>query len=119
MVSTRASSAQWALRFRTAVRPSWRQVKWSIVRNSTCYLIAATRCPVMIQDVVQFSGAVSIGSSRASPACFTGRQVKPLHGDPYPNPLNMTGKKVTRSAFLTGSKASPMPGVTHYTNAHS
>ena len=119
MVAVRSSSAHYALRLRTAVHPYWRQAKWSAVRNSTWPLSAATRCPVMTQDAVQFSGAVSVGYGRDSPAYFTGRRVTPLYGPPSPNPSKRAGKKVSRRAFSIGPKASPIPGVTRCTNAHS
>ena len=119
MVAAGASSARWALRLQTDVHPSWRQAKWSDVQNSTWPLSAATRCPVMNQDAVQFSGAVRIGSGRAGPRCFTGRRATPLSGAPSPNHLKITSKKVSCSAFSTISKLSPMLGVTCCTNVHS
>ena len=119
MVAIRASSARWALCFLTAVRPSWMQAKLSAVRKSTWPLSAATRCPLMTQESVQFSGDVSVRSVRASSECFVDRRVPPLPGSPSPNPLNRSGKKVSRSVFLTGPKASTMPRLTRYTNAHS
>ena len=73
----------------------------------------------MTQEAVQFSGGVFVGSRRAIPACFTDRRVTPLPGAPSPNLLNRAGKKVSCGTFSTGTKAPPMPTVTHYTNAHS
>ena len=119
MVKVRASSDRCALRFRTTVRPSWRQAKWSAVYNPTWPLRAMTRCPVMTQDAVQFSGAVSVGSGRPSPAFFTDRRVTPLYGYPSHNLSKICDKKVSRSAFSTRLKASPMSGATFCTNAHS
>ena len=86
MVSDRASSAFWEIRFQTVVRPSRKQADWSAVRNSTWPLSAVTRCLMMTQDAAQFSGAFSVGSGRASPACFTGRWLNPLPGAPSPTP---------------------------------
>ena len=54
-VFARASSARRMLRFLTTVLPSRRKAEWSDVRNSYWHLSAATRCPVMTQDAVQFS----------------------------------------------------------------
>ena len=119
MVTPRASSTCRALRFRTSVRTSWRQSKWSAVQNSTWPLSDVTRYPLMTQDAAQFSGAVIFGSGRASPACFTGRRVTPLSGAPPPNPLKRAGKTVSRRALSTGPKALHMPGVTLCTNVHS
>ena len=85
MVGARASSVRCALRFRTTFRCSWRQDGWSAVRNYTWLLRAATRCPVITQDAVQFSGAISVGYERASPACFTVRRVNHLSSAPSPN----------------------------------
>ena len=119
MVAARASSTSWELCFRTCVRPSWSQADWSAVRNSTCPLSDLTRCPVMTQDTVQFSGAVFVGSGRASPACYTGRRLTPLPSAPYSNPWDSSDKKVYHSAFYTRPKASPMPGATRCTNPHS
>ena len=119
MVSARAYSARCALRLQTAVRPYWRQAKWSAVWNYTCPLSTVTRCPVMTQDAIQFSGAVSVGYGRASPACFTDRQVTLRSGAPSPSPSKISDKKVSRIKFSTGPKALPMPGVTRCTYAHS
>ena len=77
-----AASARCFPLCRTASRPSPRQAVWSAVRNAAWPLRAATRCPVITQDAVQFSGAVWTGSGMASPACFTGRQVFALVGSP-------------------------------------
>ena len=118
-VSARASSASKTPRFRTAVFPSWRQADWSAVRISSWPLSAATRCPVMTQDAVQFSGSVFVVSGRASPACFTGRRVTPLPGVPYPWPWKRAGIRVYCSTCSTGPKLSPMPGGTRCTDAHS
>ena len=112
MVASRASSARWALRFQTAVRPSWRHTKWSAVRKSTWPLSAATRCPVMTQGVVHFSGDVIVGSGRANTVCFTFRQMTLLPAALSPNPSMSSGKKVSRSAFCTWPKASPILGLT-------
>ena len=119
MVAVRAYSTRCALHFRTVIRPSWRQAKWSAVWNSTWPLSAATRCPVMKYDAILFPWAVSVESIRASPAYFTGSQVTPLSGAPSPNPSKRAGKKVSRSDFSTGPKVSPMPVETLCTNAHS
>ena len=127
MVSVRSSSnrwallwaLRWALRFQTAVYLFQRQAEWSADLNSTWTLSAATRCPMMTQDAVHFSGAVSVGSRRASTACFTGRQVNSFSGAPSTNPLKIAGKKVSRSGFSTGPKASPIPGVTCCRNTPS
>ena len=81
-------------------------------------LSAATSYPVMTQDAIQFSGAANVGSGMAIPACFTGRPVTPHSGAPSPSPSNNANKKVSRSAFSTGTKALPMPGVTRCTDAH-
>ena len=82
-------------------------------------LSAATRCPVMTQDAVYFSGAVSVGYGRASCACFTARRETPLSDAPSTNPSKRAGNKVSHKAFSTGTKASPIPGVTRSTIAHS
>ena len=78
IVAASVSSARFWPRRRTAVRPSRRQAEWSTVRNSTWPLSAATRCPVMTQDAIQFSWAVWDGSGRENPACLTGRWVTPV-----------------------------------------
>ena len=119
MVATRASSSRCALRRQTAFRPSRMHAEWSAVRNSTWPLIAATRCHLMTQDTVQFSGAASFGYGKASPACFTDRQVTPRSDATSHNTSKITGKNVSHSDLSTGPKASPMPGVTLCTNAHS
>ena len=80
---------------------------------------AATRCPVMTQNAVQFSGEVWDGSGRANPECLTGTLVTPLSGTPSPSYLNNAGTKVSLSSFSTGPKTLQMPGVTRCTNAHS
>ena len=118
-VSTRASSSISTLRFRTNVLPFHGQAEWSAFRNSSWPLSAATRCPVMTQDTVQFLGAVFFGSGRANPAYFTSRRVTPLPGVPSPSPWKRAGKKDYRNSCFTGPKASPMPGATRCTNAHS
>ena len=112
------SACRYPLR-RTAVRPSWRQVEWSAVRNSNWPLSAATRCPVITQDAVQFSGAVWEGSGSANPACLNGRRVTPRSGTPLPSPSNNAGTKVSFRAVSPGQKASMIPGVTHCKNDHS
>ena len=68
--------------------------------------------------VVQFSGAVFVGSGRASTTCFICRRLTPLHGVPSPRPWKRAGMKVYCRACSTGTKASLMPGVTCCTNAH-
>ena len=68
--SSGASSVYRMPRFSTAVLPYRRQVEWSAVRNSSRPMIAATRCPVMTQDAVDFWGAVFFRSGRVRPACF-------------------------------------------------
>ena len=57
-ISNRSSSARRTLRFCTSNIPSWRYVEWSAVRISSWPLRTTTRCPVITQDAVQFSGAV-------------------------------------------------------------
>ena len=47
LVYTRASSASRTIRFRAAVRPSWRQAEWYAVQNSSWPLSTATRLLVM------------------------------------------------------------------------
>ena len=64
-------------------------------------LSAATKCPMITEDAVQFSGAVFFGSGRASPACFTGTRVTLLPGALYNNPWNRAGNKVCRRNFFT------------------
>ena len=99
--------------------PSQRQAKWSTVLNSACPLSAVTKCPVITQDVVQFSGAVWEGSGRASPVCLTGSQATPRSGTPSRRPLNNTGTKVSLNASSTGPKESLTHWVTLCTKAHS
>ena len=118
-VSDRSSSTSKTIRFRITVLPFRRQAEWSAVWNSSCPLSAATRCPVMTQDAVHFSGAIFFGSGRCSPACFNARCVTPLPGAPSPRPWERVVNKVYCSAYSTGPKASPMPGVTRCKNAHS
>ena len=118
-VSARAYYDHRTLRFHTDILPSWRQAEWSIVRNSSWPLSAATSCPVTTQDVVQFSGAVFVGSGRARPACFTGRRVTPLPNIPSPRPWKRDGIKASHSACSTKPKASLMSGVTRCKNYHS
>ena len=117
-VSARASSAFRALCFHTAILPSQRQAKWSFVLNYSWTLIAVTRCPVMTQDAIQFSGAFFVGSVRAMPACFTGRRVTPLPGVPSPRAWKRSGTKASCRAYFAGAKAFPMSGVTRCMNAH-
>ena len=120
--SSVATSAYYSLcwlRYQTAVQNSWKQAEWSAIRNSTWPLRAATRCPLMTQDAIQFSGDVWFGSGRFNPACFTGRRATPLSGAPSPSSLDKSGRKVSHSALSTGPKASPMPRVTLCTNAYS
>ena len=74
---------------------------------------------MITQDAVQYSGAVRVGSVRASPTCFTGRRVTPCSDAPSPSPSNIIVTKVSRSAFSKGLKASPMMGVTRCNNSHS
>ena len=119
IVSASASSACSWPHCQTAVRPYQRQAKWSAVQNSTWPLSAVTRCPVMTQDSVQFSGDVCVGSGRANPDFLTGRRVTPLSGMPSTGPSNSSETKVSLSAFSTRPKASSMPGVIRYKNAHS
>ena len=66
----------------------------------------------MTQDAVQFSGAVFIGSDRASTDCFNGRHVNPLPDVTSHSTWKRASKKVLRSTSSIGPKASPMPGVT-------
>ena len=103
IVSARASSARWALLFRTNIRPSWRQAEWSAIQNSTYPLRAATRCTVMTHDAVKFSGAISVVYRRASPACCTGSQVTPLPGAPSPNTSKRSRKKIPQR-FINRAK---------------
>ena len=100
MAAARASSARWALRFKTVLRLYQRQAEWSTVQKSTWPLSAATRYIVMTQYTVQFSGAVIIGTRRDSTTCFTGRQVTPLYGAPSPNPLKRGIKKRLPQRFI-------------------
>ena len=88
------------IRFRTSVRPFWRQTDWFAVQKSTCPMSAATRWPVMTQDAIQFSGAVFVGSGRSIPACFTIRRVTPLPVPPLPGPRKGPARK---------SPAAPLP----------
>ena len=117
--AVRASSACRFPLCQTTVRTSWRQAKWSSVRNPTWTLSAATKCPVTTQDAVQFSGAVWVGLLRANTACLTGRRVNPHSVIPSRSPSNNANTKVSFSAVSTGTKASPTPGSTRCTNAHS
>ena len=61
----------------TYFRPSRRITACSTVQNFSWYRSTVTRCPVMAQDAVQFSGVVLGGSERARPTCFTSRRVIP------------------------------------------
>ena len=90
VVVSASSARRWTF-CRTAVQPSRRLAEWSAIRNSTWHLSAATRCPVMTQDAVQFSGAVWVGLVRANPACLTVRRGPPLCGTPLPSPSNNIG----------------------------
>ena len=89
-----------------AALPSRMQAAWSASKYVTWPLSVDIRCPVMAQDACQLSGAVRIGSGRSSPACFTGREVIDLTGDPSPTPLIALGvdlsRRVTMSS-VTGS----------------
>ena len=58
IVAVRASSIRICPRLRTAVQPSQRHAEWSAFQNSTWPLSDATKCTVITQDAVQFSGAV-------------------------------------------------------------
>ena len=82
-------------------------------------LRATTRFPVITQDAVQFSGAVSTGSGMASPACFTGSQVFSLVGSPSVSPRKRAGRKTSRRASWTAPNTAPTPGVTLCTKDHS
>ena len=119
MVVSSDATALAAFWRRTTALPSRRKAAWSAVRNGTWPLSADTRCPVMTQDACQFSGAVKVGSGRAIPACFIGKRVIYLPGDPSPTPSNSAG----RNAFAISSSTSPnalsIPGVTRCTNSHS
>ena len=86
VVPASASSDRLSFCFRAYYLPSLRNEAWYAVLNYSWPLSAATRCPAMIQDGVQFSGAVSVGSERARPTCFTGRRVTPRPGIPSPMP---------------------------------
>ena len=90
-----------------------------IVKHDGLSLPDPTRRPVRTQDTVQLSRAVRVRPGRASPACFTGRRVIALPGDPSPTPSNSAGKNAVAIYSSTGPKASPIPGVTRCTNAHS
>ena len=92
---------------------------WSAVWNVTWPLSADTRCPVMKQDAYQLSGAVRVGSGRASPACLTGRRVIALPGAPSPTPLKSSRRNAVLFSSSTGPKALHIPGVTRCMNAHS
>ena len=118
-LSARASSVSRTLRFYTAVLPYWRQAEWSAVQNSSYPLSTVTRCPVMTQDAVRFSGAVFVRSGRASSASFTGRQMNPLPGVTSTRPCKRAGMKVSRRTCSAGPKASLISGVTFCMNAHS
>ena len=109
-VSSRVSSALRTIRFCTSVLPSWRQVDWSAVRNSSCPLITATRCPVMTHRAVQLLEAVFVGSGRFRPACFIGRWLTHLTGVPSPRPWKRSQMKASRSACCTEPKMPLMPG---------
>ena len=67
-VSSSASSDHLVFRFCTSSLPSLRNAACSAVLNSSWPLSADMRCPVMTQDALQFSGAVSVGYGRARPA---------------------------------------------------
>ena len=112
------SSSLRKLRFRTSVLPYWRQAEWSAVRNSSWLLSAATRCPVMTQDSILFSGDVVFGSGRDRPTCFKGRQVTPLPGVSSPRPWKSDDIKASHSAYSTRLNGSSMSGVTRCTNSH-
>ena len=111
-VFVRYSSTSRTPQFCTSILTSRRQAQWSAIRNSSWPLRAATRCPVMTHEAVQFSRAVFVGSGRSGPACFTGRRVTLLPGVPSPRPWNRAGMKVSRSACYTGPKAPLMPEAT-------
>ena len=116
-VSARASSALRMLRFCTAVLSYWRQAEWYAVWTSSWPLSAATICPMMSQEAVQFSEAFLVILGRARNACFTGRRVTPLPGVSSPRTWKRAGMKAPPSACSTGPKASPMLGMTFCTNA--
>ena len=117
--AVRASSARICPRLLTSVQSSRRQAEWSAVRNSTWPLSAATKCSVITQGAVQFSGAIWEGLGRASPACLTGRWVTPRPGTPYRRPSNNAGTKVSFTASSTGPNDSSTTGVTLFTKSHS
>ena len=69
-VSASASYGRRTFRFRASYLPSLTIVTWYAVLISSWPLSAAKRFPVMTQDAVKFSRAVSIRSRRDSPAYF-------------------------------------------------
>ena len=118
-VSASAFSKGLTFRFRTYPLPSHRNAAWYAVLNYSLPLIAATICPVMTQDVVQFSGDVSSVYGKARPYCFTSRRVNPHLGITSPTPWKMSVMNESCSVFLTVPKTSLMLGVIHYMNSHS
>ena len=99
--------------------PPLKNEVWSAALNLSSPLSAATICPVMTQDAVQFSKAVSVGSGRSIPACFIGRHVTPHPVIPSLMLYNREGINYSRSALSIGLKASPMLRVTCCMNYHS
>ena len=119
MVASSDTIAYATLFLLTTALPFQRQATWSAVRNVTWPLSVDTRCPVMKHDAFQLSGSVRVGSGRASPAYFTGRRVIALPGAPSPTLWKSSGMNAVLTSSSTGPKASPIPGVTRCTNAHS
>ena len=66
---------------------------WYAVLKFSWTLSAATRCPLMIQDDVHFSGAILVGSGREILYCFTGKWVTPRAGTPSPTPWKRANRK--------------------------
>ena len=95
----------------TASRSPLRHAVWSAVQNVVWPLRTEMMCPVMTQDAVQFSGAVSTGSGMASLACFTGRQVFSLVGSPPSVPKRDPGEKPPGGPPLPGQKPRPHHGL--------
>ena len=117
-VSARASSDRCALWFLTPL-PSLIHSAWYAYLRSFSPLCAATRYPMITQDVIYFSGGIFVGSLRSRPACFTGSWVTPCPRVLSPTPWKRSGMNVSLRATSTGPKASHICGVTHCMNTHS
>ena len=66
-VSASATSERLSFRFRTSYLPSLINAVWYADLNSSWSLSGATRCPVMTQDSVQFSGTRRSSGRRTTP----------------------------------------------------